>query len=303
MTARDRVLTIIRILAIMNHHKHARSLFAEMNVLPTKGKIQAHGSAGEGLGKYAAFWGFVMPLFNDPALFSTPFPKDHTPTAVTFKASLSASAKIIHPPAQYASGLLAGLDLMSASKPEGFADSFFNAEKLSEIWLDGLKVYHEFDLNVTKSGDHGSVPDFHFVYPGTKIDYADVDCMRCFSAVKRWDSIALKEFSNLYPDYNCHFKSVIEGGLGGILTSPSSVAPAASVEKQSKSSAKAAVERSLFFADLKCVMMKPADAVAELVTVSAALKSLIDMNDPDDADIIAHLKLKKDKIKADILQQ
>ena len=63
------------------------------------------------------------------------------------------------------------------------------------------------------------------------------------------------------------------------------------------------MERSLFFADLKCVMMKPADAVAELVTVSAALKSLIDMNDPDDADIIAHLKLKKDKIKADILQQ
>jgi hypothetical protein len=148
-----------------------------MNLLPTKETIQTHGNAGEGLGKYAAFWGFVMRLFNDPALFSTPFPKDHIPTVITFKASLSAIAKIIHPPPQYASGFLAGLDLMSASKPEGFADSFFNAEKLSEIWLDGLKMYHEFDLKVTKSGHCGSVPDYHFVSPATTINYSDVDCM------------------------------------------------------------------------------------------------------------------------------
>jgi hypothetical protein len=48
-------------------------------------------------------------------------------------------------------------------------------------------------------------------------------------------------------------------------------------------------------------MIKPADAVSELLTVSAALKTLIELNDPNDAEIISHLKIKKDKIKGDIL--
>jgi hypothetical protein len=56
--------------------------------------------------------------------------------------------------------LFAGLDLLSARKPEGFVDEFFNHEKLFDIWEDGLKTYRAMEDNFTRSGIHGSIPRF-----------------------------------------------------------------------------------------------------------------------------------------------
>ena len=42
------------------------------------------------------------------------------------------------PPQKYARGVFGGLDLLPARKPEGFVEEFFNYEKLSEIWDEGM---------------------------------------------------------------------------------------------------------------------------------------------------------------------
>lgn len=47
---------------------------------------------------------------------------------------------------------------MSARKPDGFVDEFFNNEKLSEIWDDGLKIYRAVEGKYDASGNNGSKP-------------------------------------------------------------------------------------------------------------------------------------------------
>ena len=39
-------------------------------------------------------------------------------------------------------------------------DEFFNAEKLFELWDDGLKTYRAMEDKYSVSGNHGSVPRF-----------------------------------------------------------------------------------------------------------------------------------------------
>jgi hypothetical protein len=192
LTARDRVLTIMRILTILHSVRiaatitittpsstpqvpYARDLFNQHLLLPAKGALQQHGSSGEGVGKHSGFFTFAAQLFNDDS-FTTPFPKDHIPQHLTLKdAHVRAlitcriikviyfqkeNPKIFSPPQIYASGLFVGLGLMSSSKPEGFVDNFFNFEKLSEMWDEAMKVYRAHEDKYSISGYHGSTPRF-----------------------------------------------------------------------------------------------------------------------------------------------
>jgi hypothetical protein len=46
--------------------------------------------------------------------------------------------KVFPPPQKYTRGVLGGLELLPALKPGGFVEEFFNYEKLSEIWDEGM---------------------------------------------------------------------------------------------------------------------------------------------------------------------
>jgi hypothetical protein len=147
--------------------------------LTTKSTLQQSGSAGEGVGKFSSFFTFVAQIFNDKD-FNAPFPKEHIPQHLTL---LNANVrplikchiknvtrfqkqdpKVFAPPQLYARGLFAGLDLMSARRPEGFVDEFFNHEKLSEIWDEALKIYRSVEARYDASGNHGSVPRYVCMY-------------------------------------------------------------------------------------------------------------------------------------------
>ena len=161
---------------------HSCELHNQYTLLPGKSTLQQSGSAGEGVGKFSSFFTFVAQLFNDKD-FSAPFPKDHIPQHLTLTNAYARPLiicrikKVIHfqdedpkvfaPPQPYARGLFAGLNLLSAQKPEGFVDEFFNHEKLSEIWEDGIKVYRLVEGKYAISGNHGSIPR------------CDVSCAMC----------------------------------------------------------------------------------------------------------------------------
>jgi hypothetical protein len=90
-----------------------------------------------------------------------------------------AEPKVFYPPEKYSRGIFAGLDLLHARKPEGFVDEFFNYEKLSDIWDEGLfssecknrvisclglKQYRIVDGKYSVSGNHGTVPRYHYCH-------------------------------------------------------------------------------------------------------------------------------------------
>jgi hypothetical protein len=236
--------------------------------------------------------------------------------------------KIFPPPTIYARGLFAGLGLMSARKPEGFVDEFFNNEKLSEIWDEGLKVYRAVSTKWETSGYHSSVPRyacmyvrailltfcsrFHFVKPGTKILYSDVDCSCCFSAIKRWDSIAFFEFGEIYPNFTNHFDCEVTGGAGGLDAkfSIEGTPASSSVTKTPRSRGKRleGVEetQSKFIQEL-ATAMKPAVAdpqlllTQELLQVSQTLRELLSTNDSSDDELITFYKNKKIKLRYEVL--
>lgn len=235
--------------------------------------------------------------------------------------------KIFPPPPIYASGLFAGLGLMSARKPEGFVDEFFNHDKLSEIWDEGLKVYRAVESRWETSGYHSSVPRyacmyvrailltfcsrFHFVKPGTKILYSDADCSSCFSPIKRWDSIAFFEFGELYPNFTNHFDCEVTGGAGGIdaKSSSSGTLASSSVTKTPRSGIKrlegVAETQSKFIQEL-ATAMKPSVAdpqillTQELLQVTSTLRELLSTNDSDDQELITFYKNKKSKLRYEV---
>ena len=312
LTAADRVLVNIRMMSIMHHVKHARVLYLQMDLLPSKEKLQSSGSSGEGVGKFSAFWSFISELFNNEADFTSPFPVDHIPQICTLLKHLGGPTKIFLPPTRYAGGLFAGLGLLSASKPVGFIEGFFDGQKLADIWSDCLKVYRIFEGNFATSGSNGSNPRYHFVYPGTKMAWDDVDCARCFSAIKRWDSIAVHEFLELHPDFLSHFKCEIAGGVGGIMPSPVSSTPdqSISISKSKKSALRSeglltaqadfAAKIAIAIAEKQEPSLKTAHT-KELLEVTATLRELIAAADDEDELIIAHYKKRKIELKTLIL--
>ena len=313
LTAADRVLAIIRILSIMHHMPHARELYLQMDLLPSAHQLQKSGTAGEGVGKFAACWSFISDMFNDEAVFSSPFPYDHIPKICTLLQFKGGPTKLFHPPDRYVAGLLAGLGLLSGSKPVGFIEGFFDFRKLSDIWSDCLEVYRIHESRFVASGMHGSVPRYHFVLPGTQVVWGDDDCQKMFSAVKRWDSIAVHEFLEMHQDFLSHFKCKIQGGVGGITeetSSPLSVNPPPSTSKsrsQLKKTEDMVLAQHNFTANLVKVLafqheLPPKTALTnELLQVTSTLRELIAAADASDVDIITHYQNRKTELKTLIL--
>ncbi len=142
--------------------------------------------------------------------------------------------------------------------------------------------------------------------------YTDSDCSHCFSAIKRWDSIALHEFCHLHPEFLSRFNCVITGGAGGLNnatpTSNGSVT-VPSVSKASKASMKRAeladISQKKFIDDLVNAIKTPvADPqvhlTEELLKVSSTLRELLASKDSDDDDLIAHFKRRKADLRYEI---
>lgn len=228
MSALDKVMCNVRMLGILLGSSHARDLFADMQSVASKLPLQTN-FAGEGVGDKHRFWTYMCTLFNSD--YDTTFPHDHLPRRCTVAPTAGKAPKVLEAPLQYQNGLLAGLNLLSAVKPPSFPDDYFTAEKLLDLWKEGTKLYREMLIDWEASGNHGSRPMYHFVHPGTKCEYYDVDCSHCFSKMKRWDSIAILIFVEKHPEFLSMFKSVIKGGAGGIISeapAEQSITPASS---------------------------------------------------------------------------
>jgi hypothetical protein len=133
--------------------------------------------------------------------------------------------------------------------------------------------------------------------------YTDSDCSQCFSAIKRWDSIALHTFCELHPDFLSRFNCVITGGAGGLNTTPTSTGSVAVafVSKASKASIKRAEladnTQRRFIDELVNAIKPVANPQVllrdELLQVSSTLRELAASNDSEDDDMIEYYKKKK----------
>ena len=140
--------------------------------------------------------------------------------------------------------------------------------------------------------------------------YTDADCSHCFSAIKRWDSIALHEFCELHPDFLSRFNCVITGGAGGLIATPTSTGSVtvSSVSKASKASMKRAeladIAQKKFIDELVNAIKPVADPqvhlTEELLKVSSTLRELLASNDSEDDDLIAHFKKRKAELRYEI---
>jgi hypothetical protein len=152
---------------------------------------------------------------------------------------------------------------------------------------------------------------YHFAIPGTKVLYTDSDCSHCFSAIKRWDSIALHEFCELHPDFLSRFNCVITGGAGGLNETPTSAGGSvgvASVSKASKASIKRAeltdITQRRFIDELVNAIKPVANPQVllrdELLQVSSTLRELAASNDSEDEDLIEYYKKRKAELRYEL---
>lgn len=141
--------------------------------------------------------------------------------------------------------------------------------------------------------------------------YTDSDCSHCFSAIKRWDSIALHEFCELHSEFLSRFNCVITGGAGGlIITTPTSTGsvPVTSVSKASIASMKRAeladISQKKFIHELVNAIKPVADPqvhlTEELLKVSSTLRELLASNDSEDDELITHFKKRKAELRYEI---
>ena len=302
MTAFDKVKVIVRIVSILYSSQYARKLHADMQLVASKAALQNHGVPGEGVGSNHAFWMFVHQMFNSSSLHNSPLPRDHVPAHCTIDGP--SGAVVLPPPASYAAGLLHGLGLMPALIPDNYADDFFSIEKLQDIWADSIKMYHEFYLYWEKSGNHGSRPMYHFVVPGTTCLHTDISCDHCFSATKRWDSIAIWLFVTDHSEFLSTFNSEITGGTGGIASATLPPTAAASLTPaSSRSTAKGPPSRSVASeATLQTLVTTLSKSMEEndldkFTRITSSLAVLKAFNDPSDSDVIAGLELQRQELR------
>jgi hypothetical protein len=141
--------------------------------------------------------------------------------------------------------------------------------------------------------------------------YSDPDCSHCFSAIKRWDSIAFHEFCELHPDFLSHFNCELTGGVGGVQKpsySSSGTVAASSVSKTSKTSIRrqdlADESQKRFIQELVTAIKPVSDPqvhlTQELLQVSSTLRELVASNDSDDDDLINHYKKRKSELRYEV---
>ncbi len=140
--------------------------------------------------------------------------------------------------------------------------------------------------------------------------HSDPDCAHCFSAIKRWDSIAFHEFAELHPNFLNHFNCEVTGGVGGHegvkpLSSSTGTAASASVTKASKTSMKRAElaeeSQKRFLQDLVSAITPVADPQSlltqELLQVSSTLRELQSSLDSEDDALIVHFQQRKSELR------
>ena len=144
--------------------------------------------------------------------------------------------------------------------------------------------------------------------------YSDADCTHCFSAIKRWDSIALHEFADLHPNFLNHFNCDLSGGVGGheglkpTSSSNADNSASASIKKNSKKSTMRTeqVEESQkkFLQELVSAITPVADPnlllTQELLQVSSTLRELLAFDDTADEQLIAHFQQRKSELRYDV---
>jgi hypothetical protein len=205
----------MRMLCLLATDPELLSLYQAQRAGSTQREVDAGNdpkkNTGQGMGMNHAYYPAMVAAFNDMTVI-VDFPFEYfAPTPEPFHTD---GITTVHTPPQVRSGFFAGLGLKQPRLPLGFPQDFFNAKRLDEIFIAGLKEYHNALANATQSGNHGGLPLWFFVAPCRTI-VPEEQANYLFDKQKRWDTLAFHCMSEHCPALASYISPVVPGGKGG----------------------------------------------------------------------------------------